>query len=128
MKRNFDKELLFQYLDGSLTRDDESVLQEWLDADNGNRERLNRLKKIWDTPEIPLPQPDIDQAWLNMTDKIGIKQQAAKKKFSFKQLIYSILSWRPLFRYRMVPATAIILVAGSGDVIERVSGIKVLKL
>jgi transmembrane sensor len=109
MKYKIDRELLYRYLDGSFTPDDETVIKKWLDTDDRNRDHLNRLKKIWDTPEIPLPAPDMEQAWLNITDKIAIKQQAARKKFSLKQIIDSIVSLRPFFRYRMVPVTACIL-------------------
>jgi transmembrane sensor len=108
MKHDFDLELLLRYLDGNLSPIDETAVQQWLDADKGNRERLNRLQKIWNTPEITLPLPDLEEAWSNITDKIATKEQTVKKKFYLKQIIDSAFSFRPLFRQRIGVATAFI--------------------
>jgi len=110
LKSKIDHELLCHYLDGSLTNADETVLKNWLDADKRNRDRFDRLRKIWDTPEISLPLPDMEQAWKNIMDRIDAQEQATTKEVSFKLKIYNTPFIWHLFKTRIVPTAALMLI------------------
>lgn len=74
MEREINLELILRQLEGNSTPDKERVFKNWLETKT-NREYFDHIEKIWNTPDNPLPQPDLDQAWCIVKNKAGIKEQ-----------------------------------------------------
>jgi transmembrane sensor len=110
MKQEIDWEILYRYLDHRLTADDEIILNKWLQADKRYREQLDCLRKIWAAPEILLPPPDMEQAWLNINNKITAQEQAANRTAAIKQKESRISYKWQIYKYRILPAAALVLI------------------
>jgi transmembrane sensor len=110
MKSDIDIEMLLKYLDKNLTKEEEAILKEWLKANRSNKQRLIRLQKIWNTQDLPLPDPDMEQAWLNITDTISAKEHARKKTRTVKPISIRIpISWH-FFRTKFAFAITLLFV------------------
>ncbi len=77
MNRDIEWELILRYLDGNSTHDDQIILNRWLNAGEENREHFEQIRSIWNVPAKPLPRPDTEQAWINIRQKAGIKDERA---------------------------------------------------
>lgn len=63
MHREIDWDLILKYLEGDFNSEDQKKLKEWLSKDEHNREKLDRLRKIWNIPGNLLPELNLEKTW-----------------------------------------------------------------
>jgi ferric-dicitrate binding protein FerR (iron transport regulator) len=85
MKTEMNWELVLKYLEDDYTAEDEKNLNEWLQADNKNRQVFDLTKKIWDAPEARLPGPDLEKAWISVKESAGIEAPTAGEILPFEE-------------------------------------------
>jgi ferric-dicitrate binding protein FerR (iron transport regulator) len=111
MERKINFELLLRHLDGNCSHEEEKILNDWLEVNTKNREYFNDIKKIWNTPDNPLPPPDLELAWWNVKHKAGIKEQEKDKILNFERKENSATIKKKIFRSRIFHAAAALLLA-----------------
>ncbi len=84
MDHKLDWELIHRYLDNNATQNDKKALDDYLDASDENKVAFQRIQKIWDTADTPLPRPDMEKAWENICILAEIKEPAPAKTIQFK--------------------------------------------
>ena len=62
MSQNLDWDIMINYLDGSCSESERQSVEDWAASDSANKQELNRLIKLWKTPEVPVPKPDLEYA------------------------------------------------------------------
>ena len=72
MNKNMDWDLILGYLEGSNNPQDNQKLHDWLNQDRNNQELMEKLQKIWNSPDEQRPVPDTDSAWQEVIEKAGI--------------------------------------------------------
>jgi transmembrane sensor len=76
MKNGIQWELMFEYLRGRTTKEDEEKLNEWIHSDIKNKRTFDQIKKIWNTPRKNLPKADVEKAWINIKERIDIENSS----------------------------------------------------
>ncbi len=90
--QDIDESLLLQYLLGNTENENRSMVENWLDADSGNRKNLDRLEALWLETGKLNPPPlvvDVDKAWERFSDRTkdlekplaGISRQSVSIRF-----------------------------------------------
>jgi ferric-dicitrate binding protein FerR (iron transport regulator) len=80
MKGELDWDLILKYLDGSCSTEEYQKIQDWLASDIEHQKAIDLLRKVWDTPEINLPKPDVESALLNVAETVGIDHSFIKRR------------------------------------------------
>jgi transmembrane sensor len=76
--KRIDWDLILKHLEGTSNHEEEKQLQEWLSIRPENGKTLADITKIWETPDRPLPQPDLDSAWQKCNERAGIREMSSK--------------------------------------------------
>ena len=63
-------DILIKFLDGDCTEAEWASINEWAEKNEENRKELELLKKINNIPENTLPEPDVDSAYINVSERI----------------------------------------------------------
>jgi transmembrane sensor len=110
MHHEIDWDLILKYLEGDCTSEDEKKLKEWLYKDEYNREKLDRLSKIWNIPDNPLPEPDVEKTWQGFKENISTGGTWDKNLPPFEMQIKKANVIEHLFRSRLLKIAAVFLI------------------
>jgi len=110
MHHEIDWDLILKYLEGDCTSEDEKKLKEWLYKDEYNREKLDRLSKIWNIPDNPLPEPDVEKTWQGFKENISTGGIWDKNLPPFEMQIKKANVIEHLFRSRLLKIAAVFLI------------------
>ena len=73
-----DKKLIYKYLAGETTPDENKKVEEWRDQNQSNRKQLENLKKIWDVKPRKEFTTDIEASWQKLEKMIGEDEESEK--------------------------------------------------
>lgn len=110
MHHEIDWDLILKYLEGDCTSEDEKKLKEWLYKDEHNTEKLDRLSKIWNIPDNPLPEPDVEKTWQGFRENISTGGTWDKNLPPFEMQIKKANVIEHLFRSRLLKIAAVFLI------------------
>lgn len=85
--QSISDDLLLGYLLGELAAYEQYQVEEWLSASSGNKDKYEKLAKLWQELELPHPVPeqwDVDFAWQKLALRID---QTDSKQKRMKSLI-----------------------------------------
>ncbi|MEI7501105.1 MAG: FecR domain-containing protein [Bacteroidota bacterium] len=108
-QQDIDENLLLQYLLGNANDELRTSVETWLDADSGNRQRLDQLESLWIETGKLSPAPvavDSEAAWTRMSDRIERAESPHSAPGKGK-----IITVHPL-RYLLRVAAVLILLIG----------------
>lgn len=95
--KDIDESLLLQYLLGNTENEDRRMVENWLDADSGNRKNLDRLEALWLETGRLNPPPlavDVDKAWERFSertkDQEKLREGIARQSVSIRFLRYAL--------------------------------------
>ena len=63
-------DIIIKFLDGTCTDEEYTAVMKWADSSSENQKELELLKKIYHTPEISQPDPDVDSAYTSVLERI----------------------------------------------------------
>ncbi|NIV95375.1 hypothetical protein GWN42_21925, partial [candidate division KSB1 bacterium] len=80
MKKRDIYTVVHLHLSGEASKNEQAVLQEWLDASPQNRRLFAWLEKIWQDadPEKPQHTPDISKKWLELESTLDLTRPKSK--------------------------------------------------
>ncbi|MGD8307667.1 MAG: hypothetical protein PVF17_13500, partial [Ignavibacteria bacterium] len=70
MKKKIDWDLILSYLDDECSEEDKAKVFEWENASTENKKELDVLRKIWNSRDTSLPEPDIELALKAVKNRI----------------------------------------------------------
>ncbi len=109
MQKKIDWDLILKYLERNYSSEDEKNLNAWLQADVKNRETMDRLKQIWNTPDIFLPEADVDKAWQKCLESTGIEERSESRTLRFRVKEKKVPLIQQLFSSKILRIAAVIL-------------------
>ena len=109
MSGKTDWELIIQYLEKTHDLEDEGKLNEWVISDEKNKQALENIKHIWNTPGFDLPSPDVEKAWQKCREAAGIKQEKILQKPQFRVKERKTPVFQQLWSYKLLRIAAAIL-------------------
>ncbi|MHC1706332.1 MAG: FecR domain-containing protein [Bacteroidales bacterium] len=95
LSENITPDLLVAYLNGELTPEENTLVEQWIAASEENQREFDSLRKIWDATADALPPPadvDIQTAW----DKVSARIDQWDIKTNNK-VVHSFPSYRRIF-------------------------------
>jgi ferric-dicitrate binding protein FerR (iron transport regulator) len=107
--QDIDENLLLQYLLGNANDELRTSVETWLDADSGNRQRLDQLESLWLETGKLSPAPvavDVEVAWTRLSERIERDESSHPAPGKGK-----IITMQPL-RYLLRVAAVLILLVG----------------
>ncbi len=108
MQKKIDWDLILKYLERNYSSEDEKNLNAWLQADVKNRETMDRLKQIWNTPDIFLPEADVDKAWQKCLESTGIEERSESRILRFRVKEKDVPLIQQLFSSKILRIAAVI--------------------
>jgi len=109
MQQKIDWDLILKYLEGNYSSQDEKNVNAWLQADVKNRETMDRLKQIWNTPDIVLPKTHVDKAWQKCKESTGIEERSRSPILRFRVKEKNVPVIQQLFGSKTLRIAAAIL-------------------
>lgn len=74
-------ELIALKIAGEINKEDELVLQDWLNASEENRLHFMEMQKIWDAGVIEEDfNPNVEAAWMNVSTHLGLNEEKNETK------------------------------------------------
>ncbi|MFC2084081.1 FecR family protein [Bacteroidota bacterium] len=70
MKTSIDWKILVNYLEGNCSNVEKNLINEWAGKSEKNKKELDLLRKIWSSPELSLPKPDVESVLQKVLLKI----------------------------------------------------------
>jgi ferric-dicitrate binding protein FerR (iron transport regulator) len=70
MKTNLDWDLLIKYLEGNCSEKEFRMISGWAEQNEENKKELELARRIWDSPEVPMPKPDVEFALKRVLQRI----------------------------------------------------------
>ncbi len=88
MKSSLDREILLRYLDDECSESEKEAVNEWINENASNKSEFERIKKIWESPGVPCPKPDIELALSRVWQKIDeLPGTVEKRQFNLGQFV-----------------------------------------
>lgn len=109
MHREIDWDLILKYLEGDLNSEEANKLKEWLYKDEHNREKLDRLRKIWNIPDNPLPELDVEKTWQEFKKYVNHEKTLDKRLHLSEMRIKKVNPIKYLFNSRLLKFAAVFL-------------------
>ncbi|UCH10722.1 MAG: FecR domain-containing protein [Fidelibacterota bacterium] len=72
MSEPSDWNLLACYLAGECTGREKTAVEAWMASDPENRMLVERMQAIWDTPDLPQPEVDVQRLWYQVAARTGL--------------------------------------------------------
>jgi transmembrane sensor len=119
-RHDIDEHLLLQYLLGNADEELRTTVEVWLNADSGNRKRLDQLESLWLETGKLSPAPvavDADAAWLRMSGLMAEHNDAVSSPHVKVKTIR-----KSPFRYLMAAAAMILVLVGIYSIYKLISG------
>lgn len=119
---NIDQyELLARYLSGEATADERAVVEAWRQAAAENQRIFSEFEKIWQGAAEQLPQlPNVDQAWMELSIKLGLTNAKAPAKILAMTQPAPPVARKIFWSDRYVWAAAAILILGFAALLYQV--------
>ena len=113
MKNDIQWELIIDYLEGRITKEDEENLSEWIQSNIENKHTFDLIKRIWSTPGNNLPKADAEEAWKKVRDRIS--SETSSEDFPYGRIIRFYRkerknsSWQHIFGSRILKIAAVVI-------------------
>ncbi len=118
MKKKIDWDLILSYLGEECSEEDKAEVLEWENASNENKKELEVLRKIWNSPDTSLPEPDIELALKAVKNRIDNYSRSGAveglKVFKLKPDQSEGIFKRYIFNTNFVKAAALLLLTLAG--------------
>jgi ferric-dicitrate binding protein FerR (iron transport regulator) len=111
MKNDMDWDLILGHLQGSNNLQDQQKFHTWLDQDGKNRELMEKLQKIWNSPDEQMPDPDTDSAWQGVIEKAGIDLREGKNESVLRLITRPRIILDQLLGNKMLRLAAVVIFA-----------------
>ena len=79
MKKTIDWDLILLFLEGKCSETEKKTVLGWAEENEENRKELELITKIWDSPDAPLPEPDVEKALYDVRERISLITGSEKK-------------------------------------------------
>src|SRR5262245_40418226 len=100
-------ELLARYFSGEATADERAALEAWRQAAAKNQRMFAEFEKIWQGAAEPLPRlPNVDQAWMELSAKLGLSHEKSPAKILTMKKLPSTTARKVFWSDRYVWAAA----------------------
>ncbi|UCF64623.1 MAG: FecR domain-containing protein [bacterium] len=114
MKNSHEWDLILKYLENSLSSTEREKLYKWIRSDQQNQKTLQNIQKIWNTPEIELPEPRLELAWQKCIQAAGIETDSVPQdrplRFPEKNSFILHNNWsKKIWRYAAVILVLILI-------------------
>jgi ferric-dicitrate binding protein FerR (iron transport regulator) len=120
MNRTDFHELLTRYLSGEATAEERAHIEAWRKAAAENQHQFAEFEKIWQNATAsPVSVPDVDQAWNELSVRLGFPPEAPPAGILKTPLPPQRVSRRVFWSDRYVWAAAAILVLGIAALLYR---------
>ena len=114
MKDKIDWELIQRVLEGNHSRENEQRINEWLQSDSLTKKEFDLIRKIWETPAVRMPKPDVEKAMEAVFKRAGIdagvQAVQSQKVYRFDKDQRSVPFMRHLFTFRILKIAALLLI------------------
>jgi transmembrane sensor len=113
MKNDIQWELIIEYLEGLATKEDEEILNKWIQSNVENKLTFDFIKRIWSTPGNNLPKPDAEEAWKKVKDRIS--SEISSEDFPYGKIIRFYRkerknsSWQHIFGSKLLKIAAVVI-------------------
>jgi ferric-dicitrate binding protein FerR (iron transport regulator) len=119
-------EQFLSYLEGNYTKEEERKLKAWLNSNLEHRKEFQAFRKIWETPDISYPKPDVEAALKNVMEKIGMSDEKEDIQSHFgpetkrypPRMMLAHRRWTPVF----LRAAAVIFLVLTPLILFRILG------
>ena len=78
MNEQLNWEIISKYLADECSSEERKEFEEWIKSDPENEKLFNSVKTIWNLPEEHFESSDIEQLWVNVTERTGISLHKEK--------------------------------------------------
>lgn len=118
MNNRIDWNLIINYLNGELSVEAEKNLFEWVNSSRKNKQEFELLKKIWNSPTVNMPKPDIEGALKIVKERIAnisySKENQESRIFKFRHKFYKSEFLALWTASRFVKIAALVLIIALG--------------
>jgi transmembrane sensor len=108
--KQVDWDVILKHLEGTSNITEEKQLNEWLSNRPENGKILAEITKIWETPDRPLPQLDIESAWQKCNEQAGIREMSSKHLSNRKVKMDPVQFLTQLLGSKILKYAAVILI------------------
>jgi len=73
MRNKVNWEFITAHLEGNNSDEEKEQILEWIHENSENQQKFELIQKIWNTSELELPNPDVEQALKTVMERVGIE-------------------------------------------------------
>jgi ferric-dicitrate binding protein FerR (iron transport regulator) len=70
MPDGVDDEILYRYLAGECSAEEEAFVEQWIAESEAHRDRFERIRRLWTLTDRSVEVRDVDQMWASLADRI----------------------------------------------------------
>lgn len=110
MRNETDWELFIDYLERNHNPEDEMKLNEGERSDEINQQTLKKIQRIWNTPNLQLPKPDMEKAWQRFEQGTGVGKENIQQNLQLRTMEKRTPFFRQLWSYKLLRIAAVVLI------------------
>jgi len=73
MRNKVNWEFITAHLEGNNSDEEKEQILEWIHENSENQKKFDQIQEIWNTPELVLPNPDVEKALKIVMERVGVE-------------------------------------------------------